>query len=156
MRYRSVFGAGLAVCLAVSLAAAPVQAADFRADLTGDQEVPAVETDAMGLALFQFVRVFGQERLITARIDVGLSGPVVGAHIHNAPAGENGPIVLDFANGVILSGVVKLNVNSAADLEGPLQGLTLQDLRALMDEGSTYINVHTEANPDGEIGSGSV
>jgi hypothetical protein len=152
MRRLSVLCAGLALVLTLSLDTASAQAADFVAVLTGDEEVPAVDTEASGFAVFSFVKVFGRSRLITARADFNLSGPPIGAHIHNAIAGETGEIVLDYSNGVIFSGpILNVNVNSAADLEGPLAGLTLQDLRAAMEAGETYINVHTELNPDGEI-----
>jgi hypothetical protein len=151
MRHLSLYCAGLAVCVALSTQPATVAAADFSASLSGDQEVPPVETNAFGLALFSFQRVLGQERLISVRVAVGLSGPAIGAHVHNAAEGENGPIVLDFANGVVLSGFLNVNVNSAADLQGPFEGLSLTQFRQFMSEGLTYVNIHTQAHPGGEI-----
>jgi hypothetical protein len=40
---------------------------------------------------------------------------------------------------------------TAADLVGPLQGMTLEDLRTAINEGRAYVNVHTTAFPGGEI-----
>jgi hypothetical protein len=38
-----------------------------------------------------------------------------------------------------------------ANFVGPLQGMQLDDLISLMQNGSAYVNVHTEQNPQGEI-----
>jgi hypothetical protein len=152
MRRLSLFCAGLAVFVTLSWESAPAKAADFSATLSGDEEVPPVDTDASGSAFFTFQTLFRREFLITVRFQSGLSGPATGAHIHNAPPGVNGPIVLDFSLGSILStGFVSVNVNDADDLSGPLAGETLQDLRDAMENGNTYINVHTAENPGGEI-----
>ena len=61
----------------------------FAATLDGAQEVPPVETDASGLAE---VALGGKDRTkLQYQVTVeGLSGPVTAAHIHMAPAGENG------------------------------------------------------------------
>lgn len=62
-----------------------------------------------------------------------------GAHIHNAPAGSNGPIVFGFSSG-------------AWDLNG---SATWNDLsQSHVDElfaGNLYINFHTTAFPGGEV-----
>jgi hypothetical protein len=49
------------------------------------------------------------------------------------------------------SGVLAEGDITAADLRGPLAGLTIQDLVAEMVAGNTYVNVHTVENPGGEI-----
>jgi CHRD domain len=36
-------------------------------------------------------------------------------------------------------------------LEGPLAGKQLSDLITMINNGDAYVNVHTEANPKGEI-----
>jgi hypothetical protein len=40
---------------------------------------------------------------------------------------------------------------NSANFAGPLQGRQLDDLIALMQNGTAYVNVHTEQNPNGEI-----
>ena len=38
-----------------------------------------------------------------------------------------------------------------SDLEGPMKGKEISDLVSAMSSGVTYVNVHTQANPNGEI-----
>lgn len=153
MRQLSVRCVGLAVFMSCSLVSASASAAaTYSATLTGDQEVPPVDTDASGQARLLFLSGFGEDRLLTVRTYQGLSGPSTGAHIHVGPVGVDGPIVLDFANGSLIDlGFLAINLNTAADLEGLLEGQTLDDLRGVMDEGNAYVNLHTEENPGGEI-----
>jgi hypothetical protein len=40
---------------------------------------------------------------------------------------------------------------TADKLEGPMAGKQLSDLATAMNNGETYVNIHTEANPNGEI-----
>ncbi|HSF49211.1 MAG TPA: CHRD domain-containing protein, partial [Nitrososphaeraceae archaeon] len=37
------------------------------------------------------------------------------------------------------------------DLQGTLKGRNISDLITLMESGNTYVNVHSEPYPDGEI-----
>lgn len=143
----------LVLLAALPLAAAqPVQ--NFRAPLEGGQEVPAVDTHARGLAKFQLRSDGLHYRLIVANIE-----DVLMAHIHLAPAGQNGPVVVWLYpagpppvlipgrfNGVLATGVI-----ADGDLVGPLAGMTLDDLVAEINAGNAYVNVHTVANPGGEI-----
>jgi hypothetical protein len=67
-----------------------------------------------------------------------LTGPAVAAHFHDAPApGGNGPPIVPIAN----AGT------------SPLKGTaTLTDAQiADLNAGKVYLNVHTAANPGGEI-----
>jgi len=107
----------------------------YRADLTGGQEVPAVMTDAYGLATFNYTP--NVNKLEVNVLVQGLSGAITGAHLHFAAAGENGDVVenlTDFVHGNSIHGMVFP--------EG-----YMADLRA----GNIYLNIHTEANPSGEI-----
>jgi len=67
----------------------------------------------------------------------GLSGPATAAHFHGpASAGENAGVVLPFANAASpIEGQATLTPAQAADLMS----------------GKWYANVHTAANPAGEI-----
>jgi len=151
MRRFSVWCGGLALLAVLSLAPNLVAAETYSAVLTGDQEVPPVDTDAFGRAFFVFFSLRGEDQLLTMRMYRGLSGEPTGVHIHLAPEGLDGPIVLDFANGVLFSvGYLTINLNTAEDLEGLLEGQTLEDLQGVFDDGNAYINLHTEQNPGGE------
>ena len=83
-------------------------------------------------------------------------------HIHVAPAGANGPIVallVDFApldatsgetrNGLLAEGTIAA-ADVAADPDAGFDGSIGALVRAMRSEGS-YVNVHTVANPSGEI-----
>lgn len=129
---------------------------NFRAHLSGDQEVPSNESIAQGQAIFQLSKN-GTElsyKLIVANID-----NVRMAHIHVGAAGTNGPVrvwlypsappmmvIPGTTNGILAEGVI-----TAANLLGPLAGQPLSVLVELMQAGNTYVNVHTDAYPPGEI-----
>jgi hypothetical protein len=122
-----------AFLLAGGMAAA--QETKFMANLTGGEEVPPVETAATGMA---DVTWNGDSKELSWTIEFdGLSGPATAAHFHGpAAAGENaGPVI------------------TIEDLESPSEGAaTLTDEQAgQLAGGQWYVNVHTEANPDGEI-----
>jgi len=48
-------------------------------------------------------------------------------------------------------GVLAQGTITADDLEGSMQGKEISDLISAMSNGVTYVNVHTQAYPDGEI-----
>lgn len=132
------------------------QVLSFRAHLSGDEEVPAVETDATGQTIFKLSKdgTALHYKLIVANIE-----NVTMAHIHNAPAGENGGVVAWLypegpppalipgrTDGILAEGVI-----TEDDLTGALADGSLQDLLDLMIAGETYVNVHTSQFPAGEI-----
>lgn len=127
---------------------------NFTAPLSGDQEVPPVDTDATGLAQFQYKNDVLTYKLIVANID-----DVRMSHIHLAPAGSNGGVVVwlypdgpppqlipGTTQGILAEGTI-----TADDLVGELAGQTLEDLLAEMAAGNAYVNVHTVAHGGGEI-----
>jgi hypothetical protein len=134
----------------------PVEVTDqaFYAELDTAQEVPEPEvvTAANGDAVFF---VDGDGNLAYEVILVDIQG-VTAAHIHLGMPGETGPVVVtlfmgEFSTGEGDTGTLVTGVVTAAELEGDLEGLTLGHLLAQMEAGNTYVNVHTEANPSGEI-----
>lgn len=80
---------------------------------------------------------------------------VTQAHIHLAPAGINGGVVAFLfgfvPEGVIPNGLLSQGMITDADLVGSLSGMTIFELIAEMDAGHAYVNVHTLANPAGEV-----
>ena len=145
--------------LVLGIAVAPVFAGtnrNFTTHLSGDDEVPPVETQAQGQAIFMLSKD-GQTlyyKLIAANIE-----NILQAHIHVAHEGVNGPIVVwlypstppavllpDRFNGVLAEGAI-----TSANLVGPLAGQPLSALIAAMEAGSTYVNIHTTQRQGGEI-----
>jgi len=129
---------------------------NFTAHLTGSQEVPSNNSKATGQAVFKLNKA-GDE--LYYRLSVAHLEDVRMAHIHLAPAGQNGPVVVwlypadpppvlipGFFSGILQEGVI-----TADDLVGVLAGSELSDLIDLMKEGSTYVNVHTVEFAGGEI-----
>lgn len=126
--------------------------AGFNVELSGNEEVPPVQTDATGSAEFTAPHFDN----IGYSVNVSNIDKVTAAHIHSGKIGENGPIVVTLfktetpstepINGNLASG----NITNA-NLEGPMAGKTLMDLTKSMELGETYVNVHTEENPNGEI-----
>jgi hypothetical protein len=146
----------IAVVAAGGAAAKPANQRNFVAPLSGAEEVPPVETRARGLATFQLSKD-GSEihyRLIVANIE-----NVTQAHIHLAPAGVNGPVVVWLYPAAPpaqlipgrFNGVLAVGSFTEADLVGPLAGNSLNDLIDEMLAGNTYVNVHTSQFPPGEV-----
>jgi hypothetical protein len=80
-----------------------------------------------------------------------IEGVTVG-HIHSGQRGENGPIVVTlFKYDSPMNEVSESGSITADKLEGPMAGKQLSDLATAMGNGSTYVNIHTEQNPNGEI-----
>ena len=133
-RLRFVFAA-LACTLLPQLASAQAQ---FTAKLAGTQQVPAVVTVARGSAHLTLSSA-GVQFLVTAE---GLSGPIIAAHIHRGAQGANGPVVRD----------LEFDHHTARGLwtTADSQPLTPSLIADLMN-GDLYLNVHTAANPAGEI-----
>ncbi len=102
--------------------------------LSGAEEVPPVATGASGTGT------------ITVGIDKSVSGSVTtsgvaatAAHIHEAAAGKNGPIIIPLTK-------TSDNVWSVAP------GAKLTDAQyASFKAGNLYVNVHSAANKGGEI-----
>ncbi len=102
----------------------------------GAYEVPQVVTNGLGIAVM-FINPTERSAAYAAFWQ-GLSGPATMAHFHRGPVGQNGPVVESMT---IVAGV------AAA---GTWSDLTNEDLNDLAS-GNIYLNVHTEANPAGEI-----
>lgn len=151
-------GVGALVASSGVASAAKPPATRFKTHLTGDEEVPTpVDTKAQGQANFKLSK---DRTELSYKLNVANIKDVIGAHIHQAPAGENGGIVVSlFGNPVFVPDGDAVTPNGrflegtivAADLIGPLSGMSMADLVAAMRAGNTYVNVHTIENRGGEI-----
>jgi hypothetical protein len=119
----------------------------FTAKLSGQEEVPPTNSQATGMAEFT---VTGDSVEYTVNAS-GMQGVTAG-HIHSGKQGENGPVVVTlFKNDTPTNEVSETGSITPDKLEGPMAGKQLTDLASAMNNGDTYVNVHTEQNPDGEI-----
>jgi len=112
----------------------PAFSKDMAVTLSGDQEVPPVTTSASGAGT------------ISVAADKAVSGSIMikgvnatAAHIHEAAKGKNGPVIIPLTK----SGDSTFTVPSGAKLtDAQMQSL---------QSGNLYVNVHSAANPNGEI-----
>src|SRR5215208_148803 len=124
----------------------------FVTELTGFEEVPPVNnTSAIGVAEFKL----GQDNIMY-KVNVTDIENVTAAHIHSGQVGENGPIVItlfkeDPPTTAMTTGVLSEGNITATNLEGPMAGQLLSNLISAMRNDQTYVNVHTQQNPNGEI-----
>lgn len=124
----------------------------FITELTGFEEVPPVNnTSAIGVAEFKL----GQDNIMYI-VNVTDIENVTAAHIHSGQVGENGPIVVtlleeDTPTTTMTTGVLSEGNITATNLEGPMAGKLLSNLTSAMSNDQTYVNVHTQQNPNGEI-----
>ncbi|MCI0436057.1 MAG: CHRD domain-containing protein [Gemmatimonadetes bacterium] len=130
-------------------------AKNFRTHLTGDEEVPANASLAEGQAIFQLQSDGTLDyRLIVANIE-----NVTQAHIHLAPAGTNGGIVVwlypSAPPAVLIPGRSDGNLAQGtitdSDVVGALTGQGVAGLLPLLQSAGAYVNVHTSQIPGGEI-----
>ncbi len=124
------------------------------AELSGENEVPATESNSTGVADFQ-LSTGDDEQEVGYSVNLTGFDDIGAAHIHSGSEGDNGPIVVTLSNGAEAeddSDEIQLNGDiTAADLEGPLEDSEMTDLVDLLNNGSAYVNVHTEIYPDGAI-----
>jgi hypothetical protein len=109
-------------------------AVDAKVVLSGGQEVPPVTTSATGSGTI----IVAADQSISGKITTtGIKGTA--AHIHVAAPGTNGPVIVP---------LTKDGENGWA--VGP--GAKLQDAHyQAFKDGKLYVNVHSAANPNGEI-----
>jgi hypothetical protein len=139
--------------VATGATAVAAQSDNYRTHLRGREEVPAVVTGAQGQATF---KLSSDGQSIDYKLNVANINDVTQAHIHLAPAGMNGQIVVFLFGlvpdpGVDVNGTLAAGSFGAANLIGPLAGHPLADLITAIENGGAYVNVHTVANRGGEI-----
>jgi hypothetical protein len=115
--------------------AAHAETIALKADLKGANEVPPNASPATGKAE---ATLNTDTRVLTWTVTyANLTGPAVGAHFHGpSEAGKNAGIALPFKTVQSpIEGTATLTETQAADLLG----------------GKWYANIHTAANPGGEL-----
>ena len=127
--------ATLALGTAVALAG-PAFAEKMKATLDGKSEVPPNASAAKGTADLDYDAA--SKKLSWKVTYSGLSGPATAAHFHGpAEAGKNAGVAVAIPNAT----------------SSPVEGsATLTDAQAAdLAAGKYYVNIHTAANPGGEI-----
>ena len=126
----------------------------FTASLSGDNEVPAVNSAGSGFAT---ITLSEDATSIDYKLYVNGLDDVTMAHIHVGPADENGPVAAFLFGpedpGVATDGLIAEGTITEADLSATADVFdgTMAEFVALIESGDTYVNVHTETNPPGEI-----
>ncbi len=149
----------LAVAVALMLCAAPIFGAGAGAGvsqfgsstfpLEGSQEVPPVTTDASG-SCTGTLDPLGTEFSVTCTNSVQ---DLAAAHIHMAPAGENGPIVFFFSPSTTFTGVVSEASlqEQQSNPDTPVTPISFAEFHSLLLNGGLYVNLHSPTVPSGEI-----
>lgn len=110
------------------------------ATLTGAGEVPPVNTKMAGLAK---VTIDVDKRLICYELIATGKRKPVAAHIHEGASGVNGSVVVDFGT---------FGKPVARSSEGCTRSVAKSVLAAIAaNPAGYYVNVHTGANPPGEV-----
>ncbi len=108
----------------------------FTSALNGAKEVPLVVSSATGTGSFTLTSA-GLQYDLTLR---SISGSTItGAHFHRGTVGVNGPVLEP----------ITFN-QTTLRASGTWTDLTSEE-RSLLLDGDVYVNVHTVANPNGEI-----
>ena len=133
---------------AVLVATTAIGLADGRplaTTLTGAQEVPAGVGDPNGTGTAELTLNAGQEDVCYELTWQNLDGTVQRAHIHEAPSGVNGPIVVTLFDGQSFAGT-----GSASGCD--LGDATRDEIRRILkDPSGFYVNIHDTVRPGGAI-----
>jgi len=133
--HRSKLGMAFAIALTGSvLAIGTASAIGIKVTLTGDQEVPPVSSPAVATGT---IMVNDNASVSGSIMTTGIKA--TSAHIHEAPMGKNGPVV------------IPLEKKSDREFVVPA-GAKLTDAQyQAFKAGDLYVNVHSDAHKDGEI-----
>jgi len=131
---RSITAAATLFAAILALSVGSAMANEVKVTLSGDQEVPPVSTAASGSGS------------ITVGDDMSISGSVTTtgvaatmAHIHLAPTGKNGPVI------------VHLIKTPAGGWAVPAGAKLTSEQYKSFQAGDLYINVHSDAHDKGEL-----
>ena len=101
--------------------------------LSGDKEVPPVQTKATGSGTI----TVGQDKSVSGSVTTkGVEGTA--AHIHDGAPGKNGPIIIPLTN-------------SGETWSVPAGAKLTDEQYKNFQAGNLYVNVHSAANKGGEI-----
>jgi hypothetical protein len=132
---------------------AQAQQVTFTATLSGSNEAPPVA--ATGAGGFATITINLAQQTLDWVVDVfNFPTGVTAAHIHAGGAGVAGPVVVNFTVPTTASNDFRLSgtARPADVVARPAQGVnSWEDLVQAIMTGNAYVNVHSQANPGGEI-----
>jgi hypothetical protein len=145
------------LALALLASTSPALGGDnFVATLSGDQEVPARDTQAVGVATF---KLRDDGAALRFKLNVANLDNAVAAHVHCGAFGVNGPVGVTLfmaapaggrVNGTLAEGTI-----TAPDAGNACGWTDLAAVLAAMGSGATYVNVHTnDGVPPPDTGPG--
>jgi len=149
----------------VSIAYAAENLDRYWSVLTGEQQLPPNNTNALGYVGLKFQD--DRTRLVYI-VNAEHIGKVTAVNLYQTDKEQNGTLVLDLLHSPreLMKGVDKvvektlegktkgtISIGGATsdDLQGQLKGKSLSDLHELIVNGSIYVNIHTKDFPNGEI-----
>jgi CHRD domain len=134
----------LIAVLGLTLAPSAFAGDNFVAKLSGDEEVPARDTQAVGVAKF---KLRDDGTALQFKVNVANIENVFAAHIHCGAVGVNGPVGVTLFAGSPASGRVNGTLEqgtiTAPDPGNACGWDDLAEVLAAMNSGNTYVNVHT-------------
>ena len=120
-----------AVVLGLTSAAALAGKMDVK--LSGDQEVPAVKSAGSGSGSI----TIGDDGSVSGSVTASGFTPTA-AHIHQAAAGKNGPVIVPFTK-------------DGDKFSAPAGSKLTPDQLKAYQAADLYVNIHSAANPGGEV-----
>jgi hypothetical protein len=110
---------------------------------SGSVEVPAGDPDASGTAL---VRLNVAEGLVCFKLVVRGADPLTAAHIHQAPAGQAGPVIIPLITPAASSSDPSVQQSKGCVSADPSLIATIK-----ANPSQFYVNVHNKAFPAGVV-----
>lgn len=124
---------GIAAAIGLITWAPSSMSEEIKVKLSGDQEVPPVKTSASGSGTIRI----NDDKTVSGSVRVTGMDPVA-AHIHQAAAGQNGPVIVP--------------LTKSGDEWSVAAGAKLNDAQyKAFKAGDLYVNVHSKEHKDGEI-----
>jgi hypothetical protein len=146
---------GLVLVAASGAVSANAPVTVFRAELTGDQEVPPTGSAGTGTLM---LKLTDNGTRLHFRLKADGVSRITQSHIHIGAPGTIGPVVVFFfaptpntADKAVTGDDFEVaGVRTAADFNLPA-GVTFADFLANLKDGGTYVNIHSPTFPGGEI-----
>jgi Cu/Zn superoxide dismutase len=140
----------------LALAPSAVAGDNFVATLSGGQEVPPRDTQAVGVATFKLSE---DGTALEFKVNVANLDNAFAAHIHCGAVGVNGPVGVTLFMGAPaggrVNGTLAQGTITAPDAGNLCGWADLAAVLAAMGSGATYVNVHTnDGVPPTDTGPG--